>query len=291
MTRFNILMLAAFLCSSTFTSRAQEEKKSIKLDIGYSRINDETPELRATAKSKRGKKFEPVSNVDVEFFLGEQSASNSLGKSKTNRKGVASIEMPAAVASKLDSMSPFKLIAFAVESKEYGEQSAEVEITKARIDLSLSEVDSTRKVNAKLLALKDGKWIEVPETEMKLFVRRALSDLPVSENALTTNETGEVSSDFNFKTAIPGDVKGNIIIGAKVEDNENYGTIVALKYAPWGTPAKADESFFERSLWASRDKTPIWLLVFPNLVICTVWGLIVYMIYLIFRIRQVGLEK
>jgi hypothetical protein len=199
--------------------------------------------------------------------------------------------MSAAVTSKLDSMSPFKLIAFASESKEYGEQLTEIEITKARIELSLSDVDSTRKVNAKLLALKEGKWIEVPETEMKLFVRRAFSDLPLSENALTSNETGEVSAEFNPKTPIPGDFKGNIIIGAKVEDNESYGTIISLTYAAWGIPSKPDGSFLERSLWAARDKTPIWLLVFPNLIIATVWGLIFYMIYLIFRIRKVGLQK
>lgn len=291
MARFNILILISFAWFAAITAGAQEEKKSIKLGVSYARINDGTPQISATAKSKRGKKFEPVPDVDVEFFLGEQSQANSLGKAKTNRKGLASIEMTTAIAAKLDSMSPFKLIAFVAESKEYGEQSTEIEITKSRIELTLSEVDSARKVDAKLLALKEGKWVEVPETEMKLFVRRIFSDLPLTENALTTNETGNVSADFNPKSAIPGDAKGNIIVGAKVEDNDSYGTIIALKYVAWGTPTAADKSFYERSLWAARDKTPIWLLVFPNVVIVTVWGLIFYMCYLIFRIRKVGLEK
>jgi len=290
MTKCSILILA-FTCLVGFTSQAQEEKKSIKLSIGYLRINEETPELTVTAKSKRGKKFEPVSAVEVEFFQSEQKPENSLGKSKTNRKGVASIEMPAAVVAKLDSMSPFKLIAFVPESKEFSEQSTEIEITKARIELSLTEADSARKVNATLLALKNGKWVAAPEAEMKLFVKRIFSDLPLTEHALTTGETGEASADFNFKTAIPGDANGNIIIGAKVEDNESFGTIVSLKYAKWGVVTEKDRSFFERSLWAARDKTPIWLLVFPNIAIVTVWGLIFYMFYLIFRIRKIGLQK
>lgn len=292
MTRLNSLTLTAvFLLLVTSIVIAQDEKKSIKLGISYFQINDQTYEVDATAKLKRGKKFEPVGNIEVEFFIGEQTASNSLGKAKTNRKGIASLELPATIVSRLDSLSPFKLIAFVAESKEYTEQSTEAEVTKARIDLTTSEEDSTRKVSAKLLALKEGKWTEVPETEVKIFVKRIFSDLSLSEHALTTNETGDASADFNFKAAIPGDAKGNIIIGAKVEDNDNYGTICALKYVKWGTPQKEDKAFYERSLWAARDKTPVWLLVFPNLIIATVWGLIVYLFYLIFRIRKVGLEK
>lgn len=287
---FSLLTIALLLTGTSITS-AQDEKKSIKLGVSYFQINDQTHEVSATAKSKRGKKFEAVSNVEVEFFIGEQNASNSLGKAKTNRKGIASLELPATVVSKLDSLSPFKLIAFVAENKEYGEQSTEAEFTKARIDLTTSEEDSVRKINAKLLMLKDGKWVEAPETEMKIFVKRIFSDLSLSEHALTTNEKGDASADFSFKTAIPGDEKGYIIIGAKVEDNDNYGTIVGLKYVKWGTPQKEDNSFYERSLWAARDKTPIWLLVFPNVVILTVWGLIFYMFYLIFKIRKVGLEK
>ncbi|MBI1766951.1 MAG: hypothetical protein HYR67_01090 [Bacteroidetes bacterium] len=291
MERCNFIILTTLLLLNTFISSAQEEKKSIKLGLNYLQINDQSYEVSATAKSKRGKKFEAVGDVEVEFFLGEQTPGNSLGKAKTNRKGIASIELPDAIILKLDSVSPFKLAAFVAEGKDYNEQSTEIEIAKARIDLSISEVDSTRKISAKLRALKEGKWIEVPETEMKIFVRRIFSDLSLSENALTTNETGDVSVDLNFKATIPGDAKGNIIIGAKVEDNESYGTIIALKYAKWGVPQKVDRSFYERSLWAARDKTPIWLLVFPNLVIFTVWGLIFYLFSLIFRIRKVGLEQ
>src|SRR5690348_7000027 len=120
MRRFNfsILVIAATLLS-TLSSSAQEEKKSIKLRLSYYQINDQVFELKATAKSKNGKKFEPVANVEVEFFLGEQAPANALGRAKTNRKGIASIELPPSAVSKLDSVSSFKLTAFAVESKEY----------------------------------------------------------------------------------------------------------------------------------------------------------------------------
>lgn len=289
MRKFNFSILAvAITLISVFPSSAQQEKKSIKLGLSYSQINDQVYEVKATVKSKRGKKFESVTNIEVEFVLGERTAANFLGKAKTNGKGVASVEIPSTAISKMDSVSSFKLTAFVSESSEYNEQSTEIEVTKARIDLTLFEVDEKREVGAKLLAMKDGKWTEVPEVDMKLFVRRNLADLSLSEKTLTTDSGGDVSAFVDFKNPIPGDAKGNIIIGAKVEDHDSYGTIITVKYVKWGTPQKTDRSFYERSLWAARDKTPIWLLVFPNLIIAVVWGLILYLLYLIFKIRESG---
>lgn len=289
MRRFNFsILVIAIILLSALVSFAQEEKKSIKLGLSYYQINDQVRELKATAKAKNGKKFEPVAEIEVEFFLGEQSSANSIGKAKTNKKGIASIELPLSAASKLDSVSSFKLTALVAESKTYNEQSTEVEITKARIDLTIFEANDKKEVGAKLLALNDGQWAEVPDVDVKLFVRRNLADLSLSEKTLTTDAGGDVSASLDFKTPIPGDANGNIIIGAKVEDNDNYGTIVTMKYAKWGVAQKINSAFNERSLWASRDKTPIWLLVFPNLIIAVVWGLIFYMLYLIYKIREAG---
>src|ERR1041385_5208153 len=109
-----ILLTVALL--APFKTSAQEEKKSVKLALNYFKINDQASEVRATVKSKVGKKLVPVADIEVEFFLGEQSSSNSLGKAKSGRKGVAVLELSPMIAAKIDSISPFKLIAFAAES-------------------------------------------------------------------------------------------------------------------------------------------------------------------------------
>ncbi|MDH5251467.1 MAG: hypothetical protein OEW40_20905, partial [Cyclobacteriaceae bacterium] len=167
------------------------------------------------------------------------------------------------------------------------DESVEIDIAKARITLTLEEEDSVRMIYAKLSALEDSSWTDVPETEIKFIVRRLLSDLSGGEEELyTTDESGEASSQFDL--TIPGDVNGNIIIGAKIDDNELYGNLVATKIVKWGVPVVKDNSFAKRSLWATRDKTPLWLLIFPNLIIAGVWGMIFYLIYLIYRISKLG---
>ena len=287
---FSILITIVFFSGfQNSLAQTEKEKSAMKLNLAYRQVNDGAPILNVTVKTKKGKKFEPVEGVEVTLSLMEATPDNLLGKTTTDIKGTASIQVPLEIAAKLDSLSPFKLIASVQPSDRFDETTAEIKITRVRIELSLQEVDSTRSVSAKVLELKDGKWTEAPGTEVKIFVKRLFSDLPVGEDAYTTDKSGEVSAEFNVE--IPGDVEGNIFVGAKIDDSETYGTISSMKEINWGTPAKQDFSFSKRTLWAARDKTPLWLLIGPNLIIATVWGIIFYLFYLIARIRKIGMPK
>jgi hypothetical protein len=190
-----------------------------------------------------------------------------------------------------DSLASFTFIGTLTQNDSFENQSTELEISKAKIELTLEEADSVRTIHAKVLAFQDTGWVAQPETEIKLVVRGLMSDLSeTEEKPFTTDENGEASAEFSL--AIPGDAQGNIIIGAKIDDHEMFGSLVSTKAAKWGVPLNPDnsfaKSFAKRTLWATRDKTPIWLLVFPNLIIVSVWGIIFYLVYQISRIIKLG---
>jgi hypothetical protein len=114
-----------------------------------------------------------------------------------------------------------------------------------------------------------------------------MSDLKATdEDSYSTDKNGEVSAGFTL--SLPGDAQGNIMIGAKIDDHEVYGNLVSSKIAKWGLPRVPDNSFAKRTLWSTRDKTPLWLLIFPNLIIISVWGIIFYLFYQIARIIKIG---
>ena len=287
---FSIGIVVAFLSASIHLSaQGEKEKGTIKIGLSYIKVNDQAPVLKASAKIKNGKKFEPLVGVEINLSFMEETPGGFLGRVKTNQHGIASMTLPAEINTRLDSLSPFKFIASVRSTDRFDEQTAEIEITRARIELSLPEADSAKKIEAKVLELKDGKWIAVPQTEVKLFVKRLFADFSIGENAYTTNEAGEVSAEF--KMSIPGDASGNIIIGSKIDESDVYGTISTTKAMKWGVPQTEDNSFYERSLWAARDKTPWWLLIFPNVIIAAVWGFIFYIVYLLRRIRKIGMAN
>lgn len=271
-------------------AQGAKEKKTISLDLSYHRLNNELPYLMVNAKSKTGKKFELVEGVDINFFINEESAAGFMGTITSNKNGIASLKLPDKFSSLWDSLEATKFIATITSNEEFNDQSSEIEISKARIELSLEKEDSVKTIRAKVLAQQMGNWIEVPGIEVKLMIRRLLSDLPAGEEEIyTTDENGELSVEFTMQ--IPGDANGKIMIGAKIEDNEMYGNLIATKGSDWGLPQIADESFDKRTLWATRDKTPLWLLIFPNLIIAGVWGTILYLIYQIAQIRKIGKAK
>jgi hypothetical protein len=77
-----------------------------------------------------------------------------------------------------------------------------------------------------------------------------------------------------------------------IEDHDEFGSIFAFTMKKWGKPTVDDNSAFERrTLWSTRDKTPYWLLVFPNLIIFGVWGVIVYLVLQIFKIKKLSKQN
>ena len=286
---FSIVIMALILLyNESVLAQAEKVKGAVKLGLSFTQVNEEAPVLKASAKIKSGKRFEPLGGVEINLSFMEITPNSLLGKIVTDEKGNGSLVLPQEVVMELDSLSPFKFIATVSSSDQFNETQTEIEITRSRIELSLVEEDSTRSMEAKIWALQKGKWTFVPETEVKLFIKRLYNDLPVGDDTYTTNEVGIVSTEFVI--TIPGDTSGNIMAGAKMDDNETYGTVSAVKAIAWGIPQKKDDSFSERSLWASRVKTPLWLLIFPNIIITTVWGFIFYLFYLVLKIRKIGID-
>jgi hypothetical protein len=288
----SIGLIATILCLISLLGQAQDKtvKGTIKIDLAYHQLNNDLPVIKVSAKTKKEKKFQPVAGVTINLFFNTESAQGFMGRVETNSNGAGSLTVPARFKNQFDSLFSFKFIGTLVQNDSFEDHSTELEISKAKIELTLEDIDSVRTIHAKVLAFQDTGWVAQPETEIKFVVRRLMSDLTATEEeTFTTDEKGEASAEFTL--SIPGDAQGNLTIGAKIDDHEVYGSLVSAKSAKWGVPLAPDsfsKTFAKRTLWATRDKTPLWLLIFPNLIIVTVWGIIFYLIYQITRIIRLG---
>jgi len=291
--KYSIGRIATVLCLMAFLAQAQDKAKkgTITIGLAYHQLNNDLPVIKVSAKTRKNKKFQPVERVVINLFFNDETSQGFMGRVETNSNGAASLSLPVRFKAQFDSLFSFKFIGTLIQNDSFEDQSTELEISKAKVELNLEDIDSVRMIHAKVLAFQDTGWVAQPETEIKLVVRRLMSDLAATEEeTFTTDKNGEASAEFSL--SIPGDVQGNVTIGAKIDDHETYGSLVSTKTTKWGVPLDPDNSFAKtfakRSLWATRDKTPLWLLIFPNLIIVTVWGIIFYLIFQISRIKKLG---
>jgi hypothetical protein len=94
------------------------------------------------------------------------------------------------------------------------------------------------------------------------------------------------------RDSLPGDTLGNIVIAARIEDNDTYGNLLVEKNVPWGSPTKIDLTFFDkRALWSTAFRAPAWLLFMAYSIAIIVWGTIIYLVFQIVKIKRLGVRS
>ena len=94
--------------------------------------------------------------------------------------------------------------------------------------------------------------------------------------------------DFKLDKLPAIDTKNNLVLVVKTEDNEQFGNLVFEKTVPWGLYIKHHSDFNKRSLWGTRDRSPMWLLLMAGSIVAGVWGVLIYLVFQLIKIRKAG---
>lgn len=281
------LVILALITAAAFGQ--DSSKKELLIDLGYCVPAHRIPYLQVQTKTRVEKRFLPTEAVRVKIYL--DSLANLIAEVTTDINGSARVTFPPSLKTNWDASPTHTFIAAVDATNEFDETSAEISVTKAKLLLDTVADAETKSVRVQVMALKDNQWSPANEVELKIGIRRLGGDLPVSdEETYTSDSTGEVVAEFK-REKLPGDSAGTIILVAKVEDNEKFGNLAIEKSVPWGTPSKVQPKFHERTLWATRDKAPAWLLLMAGFIMVVVWGTIFHLILQIVKIRRLGLRN
>ena len=258
------------------------------LSLRYFLPENKIPYIVVNTKKKVGRKFEVVKNIPVNVYYNEVAENNLLGKIITAGNGEGRVAFPASLKNAWDSTSELKFVAESVPAKGEELLSTELTIKKAILVIDTLAEAETRTVTAQLKEKVGNEWVAVKEIEMKLSIKRLLGNLTVGDaETYTSDSTGTASAEFK-KDSMPGDGKGNLILVARVEDNDSYGNLVVEKSVPWGITVEAEQNFWHRSLWSTGNRAPVWLLFIAFSIIIGVWGTIIYLLWQIIKIKKMG---
>jgi len=272
-----------FLAGASFCQ--DSAKSSLILNLGYYNDNNQMQYVKAVTKTKVNGKFKQVGGITVSFYISSETQANFLGKAVTNNKGQASLLILPAAKAEWNKSAKQSFLAISDSTKLFDATKTSIDLTKSKIKIDTAE---DKKIIATLYELKDTVWVPVKGVDMKLAVKRLGGDLNVSETpTYTTDSLGLVNADFKLVN-LPGDTLGNLVLIAKVEDNDIYGNLTTEKTVPWGRATRFQAAYNQRSLFARRGWSPLWLEWIAYSIIAAVWFVLLYLFLQIRKLKKLG---
>lgn len=270
-------IVGALLVSTIF---AQSDMIQPRLSLSYQKVNDDVPLVLVKARKRIDRRFYSLENIDVKLYLDSIHIQSLLGSVNTNSSGDGVVEFPVELMDRWYKNDIIKIIGVVEQSDSIASTITSLEIVKGRLEIKCFPDSS---IVVTLLSKRDSNWIPEPGAEVKFAVKRHFGNLPITDAFIETDVNGQASTMFALK--VPGDSIGMLTIMATIEDHYDLGSIIASTKVIWGTKQALNGQYNEKeSLWATRNKAPVWLLIMANSMISAV---LLVILYILFQLRKI----
>lgn len=289
---WQVLILACILLPiNTFGMGETKDNTAANLYLAYYKNNNNSRTLVATLSTREHGRIVYLQGEIVDLYLNEISEEGFIGFVITDENGQGKLNsgehnFTADMAGRVQ----FEFMAMLHEQENYSTDTARLSVRESILEMECIEKDSVKYVFAAFGMVDTlGQIIPVESVKIHFYIRRMLGMLPIGGDYTYTNEEGEIS--IEFPTDITGNSEGDVEIFVKVEGEDPFGTVTKSKLIRWGVPMESQSSFEKGALWGNRGNAPIFLIIISNLIILGVWGIILYLIFQIYKIRKLGKEK
>ncbi|MDZ4667050.1 MAG: hypothetical protein SGJ00_04115 [bacterium] len=152
-------------------------------------------------------------------------------------------------------------------------------------DMSINFVKADDKDACQVTITSNNK--PVAEVAVKLYVKRLFGNLSIG-NEVSTDENGIAT--FEFPNDIPLNAEGKLLVLAKVEDDENYGSMEVEANSTIGAKVNLTQLELEnRSI--SGTNAPYYFIAGSLVIFAGIWGAIIYVVLLVFKIKKAGTQS
>ncbi|WP_372769537.1 hypothetical protein [Lutibacter sp.] len=272
-------LLLGIIPQKTF---AQDEKNSVRISASYIKIMGVSSSFEIKASSRINKKTMPVGGIELTITNDANEENISIGKVVTNAEGKVKFDLKEFSSLLMDDESYYNFTIQFSGNDAYDEDSESIRFKDAKINAELiTEDDDVNSIKATLIDSSTDTPIE--DAVLIVQLQRLFRPLIIGEDYNSTDEDGTIVVEI--KKGIPG-VDGKLYFEVLLKDSEDYGTVKAIVETSIGVPIIDKSTFDQRTLWGSREKAPIILLVSLNIMLFGIWGTLLYLIYNLFRISK-----
>ncbi len=282
--RYIILLILGVLnfYSASNSLYAQKTKKDrIRLNIQYIKIMDGEIHFDIKASARIKKKTVKISNINLILYNELEEEKIKLGEINTNIDGESRFFLKNINELKSDSSNTYNILVYFKGNDNYKKAKKSISFKDANIRATVIVKDSVNYISA-TLSDADSKEPIVDES-LTVYIQRLFKPLRIGEEFNSTDDEGSIL--VPIEDGIPG-IDGNLTIEVVLSESDDYGTVKTVVKAPVGIPIVNESTFDQRTMWSPRNKTPVFLLIFPNLLIFGIWGFIVYLVANLFKLSK-----
>ncbi len=277
---FMAFAIVFLLNSHLNTVCAQNVKKNrLRIAVDYVKIMDGEIYFDIKAGARIDKKNVRVSNIEMTVSNEVGDEELELGKVITNMDGENRFVLKGVDAIRPDSSNTYTVVVSFKGNDLYKRASKSISFKDALIKAILVKEDSVNYISATLYDASANS--PIPDQNLSIQVVRLFRPLVLGEVFNKTDEEGSIF--VSIEDNIPG-VDGNLTLEVVMKENDDYGTVKAIVNAPIGVPIEHESTFDQRTMWSPRNKTPLFLLILPNIITLGMWGFILYLIMNLFKI-------
>lgn len=266
----------------------QEEKKDINLSIQYQKIMNQHSLINISAKFKDENGFNPCAKQKFDIYKvtitedeSAEAQEEKIGEAITNDEGKVKFAIPYKIT------TPSVSFIVRLENSKLFEDSEEsIEALDAGIEATIEEVDSVFYIKARLF-LPDNQPLAAQSLEVGL--QRLFGNLKIGEeDSYETDEEGYISVPID--EGLTG-IDGKLTFRIALVESDEYGTIIANVTSDKGEKIEDESTFDQRTMWSPPNKTPLFLWIFPNIILVSIWSILVFLTLNLFKIYKSNKTK
>ena len=274
-----LVFLSVFFITSGFSQEVEKSKVRLKADYVKVMGGEVYFDLNASARVNGDNIKVPDLDLIIYNEVGDEKI--KLGEAKTDVNGDGKLVLENLNLIKPDSTNTYNVSISFKGNDSFKRASKSLSFKDAAIEAKFFTEDSINYISATLIDKSNDSLIA--GSLLRVQIQRLFKPLKIGEEYNITDDDGTVV--VNIPVGIPGD-DGNLTIEVVLNQSDDFGTVKALVQAPVGS-IKVDESTFDqRTMWSPRNKTPLFMLIFPNLLILGIWGFIIYLFINLFKIAK-----
>ena len=272
-----VILLGLFMFATGFQVQSQSIKA--RLSVDYQKVIGEGGNLIIKAKFKGDDGYEPATQLKLNIYQEIiEDSTIMIGSTVTDDEGNVNYLLPKYEIDKDSIITHVYIVKIEGDSKFKNAKKA-VKFMDANLVAEIVFVDSLVQVSA---TLTDAMDKPVKGKKLEVRVQRLFAPLTIGESSYKTDRKGQILVPMG--DSLPS-IDGNLIIDV-VLNHKKYGEVKYIFSAPIAKLAVDESTFNERTMWSPPSKTPLFLWIFPNIVIFGIWFVIVLLISNLFKIYK-----